>query len=102
MDAAATGVYAWQVKALKDGRVFISPSPPARQAKFRILDRARADELSRARRAYASSHLALGLLYAQSGLLDEAERELRVLQRANPNSETADRLLRQVREMRGQ
>jgi hypothetical protein len=56
------GTYSWQVKAVKDGREVISPRPPAAQAKFRVLDAARADELRRARRAYASSHLTLGLL----------------------------------------
>jgi hypothetical protein len=92
-------VYAWLVKTSKNGRVEVSP--PAQEARFRILDRVRADELSAARRDYGSSRLALGLLYAQAGVLGEAERELRVLRQANPNSQIADRLLRQVRKMRG-
>jgi hypothetical protein len=89
--------YAWQVKATKDGQELFSPQPPAPQAKFRILDEAKAKELARARRAYASSHLTLGLLYTQAGLLDEAEREFRALQRANPDSAFAGRLLKRVR-----
>jgi hypothetical protein len=88
--------YAWQVKAIKDGQELFSPKPPAPQAKFRILDDAKAKELARARRAYASSHLMLGLLYTQAGLLDEAEQEFRKLQRANPDSAVAGRLLKQV------
>jgi hypothetical protein len=91
------GIYYWQVKALKEGRELKSPRPPAPQAKFRVLDAARANELAQARRAYASSRLTLGLLYAQAGLLYEAEREFRALQEANPNSELAHRLLKQVR-----
>jgi hypothetical protein len=91
------GIYAWQVKAIVDGVESISPQPPAPQAKFRILDQARAKELARARRAYASSHLMLGLLYTQAGLLDEAEQEFRKLQKANPDSAVADRLLKRVR-----
>jgi hypothetical protein len=94
------GVYYWQVKAIRDGRELVSPRPPAPQAKFRILDEAKANELERARRDYASSHLLLGLLYAQAGLLDEAEEEFRALQKANPNSTIADRLLQQVRSPR--
>ena len=93
-------VYSWQVKAVKDGQEIKSPRPPAPQAKFRILDRAKADELARARRAYPSSHLILGLLYAEAGLLKEAEQELRLLQRANPDSELARSLLRQVQTLR--
>ena len=93
-------VYACQVKAIKDGQELKSPRPPAPQARFRILDQAKATELERARQAYSSSHLALGLLYAQAGLLKEAEQELRVLQKANPGSEIARSLLSQVQELR--
>ena len=89
-------VYSWQVKATKDGQEITSPRPPASQAKFRVLDQAKANELSRAKRTYGSSHLALGLLYAQAGLLKEAEQEFRLLLRANPNSAIARDLLRQV------
>jgi anti-sigma factor RsiW len=93
-------IYSWQVKAIKDGQEFISPRPPAPQAKFRILDQARANELTQARRAYASSHLTLAVLYSQIGLLDEAERELRALQEANPDSAIVRQLLANVRAMR--
>jgi hypothetical protein len=88
--------YAWQVKAIKDGQELFSPQPSAPQAKFRILDAARAKELARARRVYASSHLTMGLLYIQAGLLDEAEQEFRELQKANPDSSVAGRLLKRV------
>jgi len=91
------GIYYWQVKAVKDGRELKAPRPPAPQAKFRVLDAARANELARARRGLASWRLVLGLLYARAGLLDEAEREFRALREANPNSELAHRLLKQVR-----
>lgn len=93
-------VYAWQVKAVKDGQEFTAPRPPAPQARFRILSQAKASELTQARRAYPTSHLMLGLLYAQAGLLKEAEQHLRLVQRANPDSEIAGNLLRQVRAMR--
>jgi hypothetical protein len=93
-------IYSWQVKALKDGREFKSPLPPAPQAKFRILDQERVNELRKAQRAYPSSHLMLGLLYAQAGLLDEAEQEFRALQKANPDSAPVRRLLSQVQKLR--
>src|SRR6185503_7402327 len=88
-------VYSWQVKAVKDGQEFKSPGPPAPQARFRILDREKANELAKARRAHPSSHLALGLLYAEAGLLKEAEQELRALEKANPDSEIVRSLLHQ-------
>jgi hypothetical protein len=93
-------VYSWQVKASRDGQEITSPRPPTPQAKFRILDQAKANELARAKRAYGSSHLTLGLLYAEAGLLKEAEQELRLVRRANPNSELARALLRQVQALR--
>lgn len=94
------GVYSWQVKAIKDGQEFNSPRPPAPQAKFRIIDQAKANELTRARRAYSSSHLTLGLLYAEAGLLREAEQELRALQKGNPDSGIARSLLSQIQALR--
>jgi len=93
-------IYSWQVKATKDGQEFSSPRPPAPQARFRILDQAKANEIVEARRTYASSHLILGLLYAQSGLLDEAEQELRALQKANPTSALVAQLLANLQAMR--
>ena len=93
-------VYSWQVKAVKDGPEVKAPRPPAPQARFRVLNRAKANEIARAKRAYPSSHLTLALLYAEAGLLNESERELRLLQRANPNSELARNLLRQVQSLR--
>jgi len=93
-------VYTWQVKAIKDGQEITSPRPPAPQARFRIVDQAKANELLKARRMYSSSHLALGLLYAEAGLLEEAEQELRALRIANPDSEIIRRLLGQIQAMR--
>jgi hypothetical protein len=91
------GIYYWQVKAIKDGQEFKAPRQPAPQAKFRILDETTADELAKARRAYASSRLTLGLLYARAGMLDEAEQEFQALLKNNPDSAFARRLLKQIR-----
>ncbi|MCA1579296.1 MAG: hypothetical protein LC794_18260 [Acidobacteria bacterium] len=95
-------VYSWQVKAIKTGEEVTAPRPPAPQAKFRVLDQAKANEITKARRAHSSSHLPLGLLYADAGLLREAEQEFRLLQRANPNSDLARNLLRQIQSLRRQ
>lgn len=92
--------YVWQVKAVKEGEEIISPRPPAAQARFRILEEGKAKEVWKARRAYGRSHLMLGLLYAEAGLVREAEQELRALQKANPESEVARVLLNQVRTLR--
>ncbi len=93
-------LYAWQVKASKDGQTVTAPAPPAPQARFRVVASAPAAEIAQARRAYAGSHLPLALLYVQAGLLDEAEAELRALRQANPNSVAARQWLAQLKAMR--
>lgn len=93
-------VYSWQVKANIEGQETTSPRPPAPQAKFRVLGQSKVSELTKAKRAYGSSHLMLALLYAEAGLLREAEAELRLLRRANPDSEIARNLLRQIQAIR--
>lgn len=90
-------LYAWQVKASHDGQEITSPRPPAPQAKFRILAQTKANEIAQARRSFSTSHLTLGLLYTEAGLLEEAEAEFRALQKANPTSPIARRLLANVR-----
>ena len=94
-------VYSWHVSASVEGREVTSPEQPAPEAKFVVLDEAKAEELSRARRAYKDSHLTLGTLYARAGLLDEAEGEFRSALRANPGSRVARKLLTSVQALRG-
>lgn len=90
-------LYSWQVKAVKDEKEFITPRAPAPQAKFFILDQTRANEIVKIRQKYPTSHLALALLYAKSGLLNEAELELRLLHKNNPKSVVVNRLLSSLR-----
>src|SRR5262245_15416225 len=89
-------VYSWQVKAIRGEQKFIAPRRQAPQAKFRILDKAAAAEIARARRDYATSHLLLGLLYARAGLLTEAKLEFRALEKANPDSDAPRKLMASV------
>jgi hypothetical protein len=93
--------YIWVVTAIKDGKELKSPVPPAPEARFKVLEKERADEVLKIRREYSDSHLISGLVYAQSGLLDEAEREFQLLVRENPKSEVARKLLRSVKSLRG-
>ena len=94
------GIYSWQVTALKDSVKITSPVLPAPQAKFKVIDRSTAEMLQQTQRTYPDSHLTLAVLYAEAGLVDEAERELRVLVRDNPQASIAQKLLRQVQAMR--
>ncbi|MGE0132550.1 MAG: anti-sigma factor [Blastocatellales bacterium] len=89
-------IYSWQVKAMKDGREVVVPEPPAPEARFKVLEQAKAEELARARRQFTDSHLTLGLLYAQAGMQDKAAQELQALLDANQGSPLARKLLRSV------
>ena len=89
-------VYAWQVTATIDGVEKTVPSAPDPPARFSVLDGADAEAIAQAKQSYAGSHLALGVLFAKAGLLDEARAELQALAAANPESALAADLLRQV------
>lgn len=92
--------YSWQVTAIKDGKEIISPAPPAPDAKFKSLDASKVRELDRVKRMYADSHLVLGVLYQRAGLLDDAEREFKAVCASNPKSQTARKLLGDLKSLR--
>jgi len=92
-------LYLWQVRAIKEGQEYFAPAPSAPDAKFRILGRSQAEELERVKNAQPS-HLALGVLYAQAGLLEEASQEFQALYAANPHSPVAQKLLQSVNRQR--
>lgn len=96
---ARGAVYSWQVTAtLEDGTKVTAPAAPAPQARFRVLDAEAHDRLTRLEKAAPNSRLARGVAYAQAGLLDEAEAELRRLLKENPRSQVARDLLRSLRQ----
>ncbi len=88
--------YSWQIRAIRDNREMISPSPDAREARFRVLGQSEVDALEKIKEAYAKSHLTLGVIYARMGLFDEAAAEFRALLEANPGSTTVKQLLTSV------
>jgi hypothetical protein len=92
--------YSWQVRAIKEGREVLMPPPGAPDAKFRIIEQNKLQELQLARKSHAKSYLVLGVVYAEAGLLDESERELQKLLDANPKSSVARSLLRSVKSIR--
>jgi hypothetical protein len=99
--ALARGMtYSWQVSAVRDGKVIISPKPPVANALFRVLGGAESAAIERAKRTHGNSHLAMGVLYWKAGLVDDAEREFQALAQANPDSQMAKRLLRDAQSLR--
>ena len=93
-------IYSWEVVAVRDGQEVRSPVAPAPRAQFKILEAEKLLELTNLKKHKPISHLTLGLTFARFGLLVEAEGQLQILARENPNSPVATRLLRTVQEWR--
>jgi hypothetical protein len=87
--------FSWVVAAIVDGKEIISPGASESEMKFAILSSADLQELNHLKKQ--ESHLALGVFYARTGLLNNAEREFQILVQANPQSELAKLLLQSVR-----
>jgi len=87
----------WQVAARRDGEEITAPRPPTPEARFRILDPARAAEIDDAVRNRGGSHLLLAVLYADAGLVEEAIAELQDLEKLNKGSAVIGDLLRSLR-----
>lgn len=93
-------IYSWEVVAIKNGQEVRSPVAPAPRAQFKVLEAEKLLELTRLKQHRPISHLTLGLTYARFGLIAEAEGQLQILARENPNSPVATKLLRTVQEWR--
>lgn len=93
-------IYSWEVVAVRDGQEVRSPVAPEPRAQFKVLEEEKLRELENMKKLKPISHLALGLTYARFGLLAEAEGQLQILARENPNSPVTTRLLRTVQEWR--
>lgn len=90
--------YSWQVTAISaDGTETVSPSSPAPQARFRVIEQNLFDDINRLEKSADRSHLALGALYAKAGLRQEARAEFEKLVKENPNSDVARKFLQSVR-----
>ena len=93
---ARGGAYSWQVTARGEGVDLLAPAPPAPEARFQVLEQAGVNEIAAARGKLAGAHLALGLLYARFGLLEDAARELRAVTPAEASPDVVKNLASQV------
>jgi hypothetical protein len=89
--------YAWMVEASLDGHLVRAPATNEPLAQFKVIGSDEAEEIRMARSELPGSHLLMGLIYARAGLRSEAQRELKALVEANPDSETARKLYQSVR-----
>ena len=94
-------IYLWQVTAhLRYGKSVSSPIPPSPEAKFQVLDQKKADELAGFQKAHPESHLAIGILCAQAGLLEQGEHELANVLEGDPDYKLAQNLSNSIQNIR--
>ena len=86
-------VYTWMVTAIKNTEESSPVSSPP--VKFKVLEAERLRQLDSLNKR-SPSHLALGLFYARSGMIEEAKREFQILMQQNPNSRLAKKLVKVV------
>jgi hypothetical protein len=92
--------YSWQIAVTQNGAEFNVPTPPAPEARFRVVSDADEAGIRRARAEAPDSRLLLGVLYARAGMLKEAGQELRALQQQNPDSAEITALLASIQNLR--
>ena len=94
-------IFSGVVSAVVDGAKIISPLASAPEMKFAVLSAADFQELTSLKES--NSHLALGVFYARTGLLDQAEREfeslIKLLKAINQSLELARRVDAKTREV---
>jgi hypothetical protein len=93
-------VYLWQVSAMKEGEVISAPAAPRPEARFKILTGSKTREVQQAVKARAGSHLALGIIFAHTGLLDDAEREFQNALSRTQEAAMARKLLQNLSALR--
>ena len=86
--------YLWQVTATtRDGSTVVASSPPPLGAFVQIISTQLADEIGQFRHRHETSHLVIGVLYAQAGMLTAGAGELRKVAPGDPSYGTAKSLL---------
>lgn len=94
-------VLMWSVAAyMPDGTSISAPSGTDPEALFIILDNKKVTKLETNLQEAKGNHLARGVVYANSGLLDDAESEFRTYLKLHPESKKAHALLLQVQSWR--
>ena len=91
-------IYSWGVEATVDGKKIYAPGITETEMKFKVLSESSVRELEQLKKA--RSHLALGVFYANEGMVAEAEREFQILVRDNPRVPVLKKLLMQIQSWR--
>ena len=83
---ARGALYQWQIIVYRAADSLRAPTPPAADARFRILNEETFGKVEAARTAPHPAHLLAAILLAKAGMKEEARREMDAVAAANPNS----------------
>ena len=83
---ARGALYQWQIIAYRASDSVRAPTPPAADARFRILNEETFAKVEAARTARQPAHLLAAILLAKAGMKEEARKEMDAVALANPNS----------------
>lgn len=86
----------WQVTGRRADGTVTAPAPPAPPARFRVLDAASAETLRRSETAHPGSHLLLGILNMQFGVVDRARWHFERVAADDPHADVARRSLKRL------
>lgn len=89
--------YVWQVAARRNGQSVIVPAAPTPPAKFYLVGGHIADVLERTQSQWPDSHLLLGILNMNAGIVDEAIRQFEQVGPSDPGADLARRSLERLR-----
>ncbi len=92
--------YVWQITARVGDHEVVAPAPPQPESRFKVTSVEQSAQLADLRKRAGDSHLALAVLLAEAGVLDEAERELTLARTANPESSAVRRLQTSISALR--
>lgn len=88
--------YVWQVTAGRGAETVTAPAPPAPPARFHVIDAQSAEVLQRMELTHAQSHLLLGILYMENGVVGAAATHLRRVPPTDAHAALAARSLERL------
>jgi hypothetical protein len=93
--------YVWQVAALRNGQTVVTPVAPMPPAKFHVVDAHTADVVERAHAEWPDSHVLLGILDMNAGIVDDAIRQFEQVGPTQQGADLARRSLDRLRLVHG-
>jgi hypothetical protein len=93
---ARGALYQWQITAYRAAESVRVPTPPAPDARFRVLNAETYTKIEAARTAPQPAHFLAAILLAKAGMKEEARKEMDAVAAANPNSQLVREIIAEL------